>query len=80
MLPAPSLSFYLEDIHFNLAAGGANRLMLGSRTAVLSGGRIIAEGVAKDVITDESMHELYGIEVHVQTVGKRIICIPGPLE
>ena len=55
-------------------------LMLGSRTAVLSGGRIIAEGLAKDVINDESMHELYGIEVHVQTIGKRIICIPGPLE
>ena len=55
-------------------------LMLGSRTAVLSGGRIIAEGLAKDVITDESMRELYGIEVHMQTIGNRIICIPGPLE
>lgn len=55
-------------------------LMLGSRTAVLSGGRIIAEGLAKDVITDESMHELYGIEVHVQAIGKRLICIPGSLE
>lgn len=54
-------------------------LMLGSKTAVLSGGRIIAEGPASDVITDESMHELYNIEVHVEHIGDRIICIPGPL-
>ena len=55
-------------------------LMLGSKTAVLSGGRIIAEGPASDVITDESMRELYNIEVHVEHIGDRIICIPGPLE
>ena len=54
-------------------------LMLKSRTAVLSGGRIIAEGLAHEVITDESMRELYGIEVHVEHVGDRVICIPGPI-
>ena len=47
---------------------------------MLSGGRIIAEGLASDVITDESMRELYNIEVHVEHIGDRIICIPGPLE
>ena len=54
-------------------------LMLGSKTAVLSGGRIVAEGLARDVITDESMRELYGIEVHVRHIGDRMICIPGPI-
>ena len=55
-------------------------LMLASKTAVLSGGRIVAEGLARDVITDESMRELYGIEVHVKHIGSRIVCIPGPLD
>lgn len=55
-------------------------LMLGSKTAVLSGGRIIAEGLAHEVITDDSMRELYGIEVHVRHIEDRVICIPGPLK
>ena len=54
-------------------------LALDARTAVLSGGRIIAEGQARDVITNESMRELYGIEVNVCQVGDRTVCIPGPL-
>lgn len=55
-------------------------LILGSRTAVLSGGRIIAEGLAHEVINDASMRELYGIEVNVRQIEDRIICIPGPLK
>ena len=55
-------------------------LALDSTTAILSGGRIIAEGRASDVITDESMRELYGIEVNVRHIEDRIICIPGPLK
>lgn len=55
-------------------------LALDSTTAVLSGGRIIAEGRARDVITNESMRELYGIEVNVCHIQDRITCIPGPLE
>ncbi|MBQ3301535.1 MAG: ABC transporter ATP-binding protein, partial [Eggerthellaceae bacterium] len=54
-------------------------LVLDSTTAVLSGGRIIAKGRASEVITDESMRELYGIEVNVRHIEDRIICIPGPL-
>jgi len=54
-------------------------LALDSTTAVLAGGRIVATGRANEVITDGSMRELYGIEVHVEHVGDRTICIPGPL-
>ena len=55
-------------------------LALESTTAVLAGGRIIAEGPASEVITDASMRELYGIRVNVRHVEDRIICIPGPLK
>lgn len=54
-------------------------LMLGSKTAILSGGRIVAEGLAHEVVTEENMRELYGIEVHVEHIGDRTICLPGPL-
>ena len=54
-------------------------LALESTTAVLAGGHIIAKGPASEVITDESMRELYGIRVNVRHVEDRIVCIPGPL-
>ena len=54
-------------------------LALDGTTAILSGGRIIAKGRARDVITEENMCELYGIEVHVERIGDRTICVPGPI-
>ena len=55
-------------------------LMLDCHTAIMSGGRIIAEGQAAEVITDKAMTQLYDIEVHVEQIAKRTICIPGALE
>lgn len=54
-------------------------LALDTQTAILSGGRIVAEGRAHEVITSESMSDLYHIEAHVESIESRIICIPGPL-
>lgn len=54
-------------------------LALDCPTAVLSGGRIVAEGNAHDIITDDAMGDLYGIEVHVEKIGARTICVPGSL-
>ena len=31
------------------------------------------------IITDESMARLYGIEVHVESIGERKVCVPGSL-
>lgn len=55
-------------------------LALDGTTAILSGGRIIATGKASEVITEASMGALYGIQVSVERVGNRTICIPGPIE
>ena len=54
-------------------------LALECTTSVLSGGRIVATGNAHDIITDDAMGDLYGIEVHVEKIGARTICVPGSL-
>ena len=54
-------------------------LMLHGTTAVLANGRIEALGCAYDIVTDERMSALYGIETHVREVENRSICIPGSL-
>ena len=55
-------------------------LMLGCTTVVLSEGRVVASGPARDVVTEESMAAIYGIEVHMAQVGDRTVCVPGPLD
>ncbi|QOS67447.1 ABC transporter ATP-binding protein [Eggerthella guodeyinii] len=55
-------------------------LELGGTTAVMGEGRITCAGPAREVITPDSMGALYGIEVNVERIGGRSICIPGPLE
>lgn len=54
-------------------------LMLNGTTAVLQGGRVAHLGPAAEVVTDETMRDLYGIEVNVRRLGDRTLCIPGPL-
>lgn len=54
-------------------------LELGGRTLLMKDGTILADGKAGDVITDQSMGELYGIRVNVKPFGSRSICIPGSL-
>lgn len=54
-------------------------LELKGRTVLLKDGRIQADGMAPDVINDETMEELYQIEVNVRKFGDRSICIPGPM-
>ena len=55
-------------------------LLLGGTCAVLSDKHISALGKASDIVTDEAMGSLYGIEVHVEKIGARTICVPGSLE
>lgn len=55
-------------------------LMLDCPCAVLSQGRAVRTGPARDVICDETMSELYGIPVTVAQVGDRLTCVPGPVQ
>ena len=52
-------------------------LELKGRTILLRDGEIQADGMAKEVITDENMEKLYHIKVNVRKFGDRSICIPG---
>ncbi|MGP1442191.1 MAG: ABC transporter ATP-binding protein [Anaerovoracaceae bacterium] len=54
-------------------------LFLKCHTIMLKNGYIVNEGMATDVITDETMTQLYGLEVHRKQIGERNICIPGVL-
>ena len=54
-------------------------LYLEGRTLVLREGRLWREGSAREVVTQQTMSQLYRLSVHVETVGERVICIPGPL-
>ena len=47
--------------------------------AILADGKIRAVDSAQNIITDESMGRLYDIEVHVERIGSRKVCVPGPL-
>ena len=55
-------------------------LELHGRTAIMSKGHVASMGEASEVITNESMSKLYGIEVHVEHIASRTTCIPGPLD
>lgn len=55
-------------------------LSLGGSTAIMEKGRIGQVGSACEVVTAASMRALYDIEVSVQRVGGRSVCVAGPLE
>lgn len=46
--------------------------------AILEGGRLIAQGPAEDVITEENLHKAYGVDVCIRYVKEagRMVCIP----
>ena len=54
-------------------------LFLEGRTIVLRDGCVWRQGIADEVITEDNMRELYGLDVHKEQIGDRAICIPGEL-
>ena len=55
-------------------------LFLEGRTIVLRDGYVWLQGMADEVITEENMTVLYGLEVHREQIGSRTVCIPGTLQ
>ena len=55
-------------------------LFLEGSTIVLRDGYVWRQGMADEVITEENMTGLYGLEVHKQQIGDRTVCIPGTLQ
>lgn len=54
-------------------------LLLGCTCAILANGRIEACGPACEVVTEEALGAIYGIDVHLAQVERRTVCIPGSL-
>jgi iron complex transport system ATP-binding protein len=54
-------------------------LFLEGHTIVLRDGYVWQQGLASEVITEETMSGLYGLEVHKRQIGSRTICVPGAL-
>ncbi len=51
---------------------------LGCRVAVMKEGRIIAEGRAEDVVTEENLRKVYGVEIKIiyaEEAGSKV-CVP----
>ncbi len=55
-------------------------LFLKGQTIVLRDGCVWRQGMADEVITEENMSVLYGLEVHKKQIGSRMVCIPGELK
>ena len=47
-----------------------------NNVALMNGKRFLAIGKPEDVITTENMKKIYGIDVKVMDIGKRMACIP----
>lgn len=54
-------------------------LLLDCTTAILSGGGVVAEGPASEVVTEEALRSIYDIEINIRDIERRRICIPGSL-
>lgn len=54
-------------------------LLLGCTTAILTRDGVASAGPAEDVVTEESLRDIYGVDVHVRRVGRRTVCIPGDM-
>ena len=46
---------------------------------VLDGGRIIADGPPRDVLTETLMRQVYGVEIHRIDNGGGLIVLPSTL-
>jgi iron complex transport system ATP-binding protein len=47
-----------------------------NKVALMDGKKFLAIGKPEDVITTENMKQIYGIDVKVMDIGKRMACIP----
>lgn len=54
-------------------------LELGGTTAVLKDKSILAVGSASEVVTAPVLSDIYQLDVQVETIHDRRVCIPGPL-
>lgn len=54
-------------------------LLLDCETAILSAGGVVAQGPAREVVTEEALRRIYDIEIHICPVGSRLVCVPGSL-
>ena len=48
--------------------------------AILAKGGVVAQGPAHEVVTEEALAQIYGIEINIASVGARQVCVPGSLE
>lgn len=55
-------------------------LLLKGTTLIFKDGRLWHSGLAENVITEETMSELYRLEVRLKNVGDRTVCVPGAWE
>lgn len=55
-------------------------LYLDSETLVLHDGHLTHTGKALDVIREDTMSELYGLPVHIGSIGDRRVCVAGKID
>jgi iron complex transport system ATP-binding protein len=50
---------------------------VGTRVALLNGGRIVAQGMPEEVLTPERLRQVYGVRVIVERLsGGQAVCAP----
>ena len=54
-------------------------LYLGAETLVMKDKKLWKHGAAADVIDEESMTALYGLPVHIGSIGTRSVCVGGEI-
>lgn len=54
-------------------------LDLGGLCALLHNGVIQRFGETHDVMTEQALCDMYGIEIHLRRIDNRLVCIPGSL-
>ena len=52
-------------------------LYLNADTFILQDGHLASTGKAEEVISEKAMSSLYGLPVHIGTIGERRICVAG---
>lgn len=54
-------------------------LYLASETLILKDTKLWKRGLAKEIIDEASMTELYGLPVHIGDIGKRSVSVAGDI-
>lgn len=72
-LSASGLAIVLSTHNPSHALACADRVLL------LKGGRLVAEGQPREIVTPMAMHDLYGVEVAIAYVdqARRHVCVPA---